>query len=73
MLNDRVWPAMSHAFEKTKGDLADRMLAALDAAQSAGGDIRGNSRPRCSSFAASRAARLPTGSSTYGSTTAKSR
>ena len=41
MLNDRVWPAMSQAFESTKGDLADRMLAALDAAQAAGGDIRG--------------------------------
>lgn len=41
MLNDRVWPAMSHAFERTQGDLAERMLAALDAAQAAGGDIRG--------------------------------
>src|SRR5687767_10775969 len=41
MLNDKVWPAMAQAFEKTKGDLADRMLAALDAAQAAGGDIRG--------------------------------
>ncbi len=41
MLNDRVWPAMSGAFESAKGDLADRMLAALDAAQSVGGDIRG--------------------------------
>ena len=41
MLNDKVWPAMAHAFENTKGDLADRMLAALDAAQTAGGDIRG--------------------------------
>ena len=41
MANDKVWPAMSHAFENTQGDLADRMLAALDAAQSAGGDIRG--------------------------------
>lgn len=41
MLNDKVWPAMAEAFEKTKGDLADRMLAALDAAQSVGGDIRG--------------------------------
>src|SRR5688572_16560284 len=41
MLNDRVWPAMAQAFENTKGDLADRMLAALDAAQAAGGDIRG--------------------------------
>jgi len=41
MLNDKVWPAMAAAFEKTNGDLADRMLAALDAAQSVGGDIRG--------------------------------
>ena len=41
MLNDTVWPAMSRAFEGAKGDLADRMLAALDAAQAAGGDIRG--------------------------------
>lgn len=41
MLNDQVWPAMSHAFENAKGDLAERLLAALDAAQSAGGDIRG--------------------------------
>jgi uncharacterized Ntn-hydrolase superfamily protein len=41
MLNDKVWPAMAQAFENTKGDLADRMLAALDAAQSVGGDIRG--------------------------------
>lgn len=41
MLNETVWPAMSRAFEAAKGDLAGRMLAALDAAQSAGGDIRG--------------------------------
>jgi uncharacterized Ntn-hydrolase superfamily protein len=41
MLNDKIWPAMAHAFESTKGDLAERMLAALDAAQAAGGDIRG--------------------------------
>jgi uncharacterized Ntn-hydrolase superfamily protein len=41
MANDKVWPAMSRAFETTKGDLAERMLAALDAAQTAGGDIRG--------------------------------
>src|SRR6201991_5060826 len=41
MLNDKIWPAMAKAFESTKGDLADRMLAALDAAQAAGGDIRG--------------------------------
>ncbi len=41
MSNENIWPAMSKAFESTKGDLADRMLAALDAAQAAGGDIRG--------------------------------
>jgi len=41
MLNASVWPAMARAFESAKGDLAERMLAALDAAQSAGGDIRG--------------------------------
>ena len=41
MRNDRIWPAMAAAFEATKGDLAERMLAALDAAQAAGGDIRG--------------------------------
>ena len=36
-----VWPAMARAFEAAKGDLADRLLAALDAAQAEGGDIRG--------------------------------
>jgi uncharacterized Ntn-hydrolase superfamily protein len=41
MLNDKVWPAMKEAYEKTSGDLAEKMLAALDAAQSVGGDIRG--------------------------------
>jgi uncharacterized Ntn-hydrolase superfamily protein len=45
MLNDKVWPAMAQAFENTKGDLADRMMAALDAAQAVGGDIRGRSQP----------------------------
>lgn len=41
MFNDRVWGAMSKAFEAARGDLAERMLAALDAAESVGGDIRG--------------------------------
>jgi uncharacterized Ntn-hydrolase superfamily protein len=41
MSNDKVWPAMAKAFEEAKGDLAERMLAALDAAQAVGGDIRG--------------------------------
>ncbi|HKD17935.1 MAG TPA: DUF1028 domain-containing protein [Thermoanaerobaculia bacterium] len=41
MDNDNVWPAMAKAFEAAKGDLAERMLQALEAAQAAGGDIRG--------------------------------
>jgi uncharacterized Ntn-hydrolase superfamily protein len=41
MDNDRVWPAMAEAFESATGDLASRMLAALEAAQAVGGDIRG--------------------------------
>src|SRR5262245_31735673 len=41
MANDKVWPAMAKVFLSAKGDLADRLLAALEAAQSAGGDIRG--------------------------------
>jgi uncharacterized Ntn-hydrolase superfamily protein len=41
MLNDKVVPAMADAYESTKGDLADRLMAALEAAQAAGGDIRG--------------------------------
>ena len=41
MLNDKVWPAMAKAYRESKGDLVDRMLAALDAAQGVGGDIRG--------------------------------
>ena len=41
MLGEDVWPAMAGAYRKTTGDLADRMLAALEAAQRVGGDIRG--------------------------------
>ena len=41
MTSDKIWPAMDKAFNETKGDLADRLLAALDAAQAAGGDARG--------------------------------
>jgi uncharacterized Ntn-hydrolase superfamily protein len=36
-----VWPAMARAFQSAKGDLADRLVAALEAAQGEGGDIRG--------------------------------
>jgi uncharacterized Ntn-hydrolase superfamily protein len=41
MLKDTVWGAMARAFEGAKGDLADRLLAALEAAEAEGGDIRG--------------------------------
>jgi uncharacterized Ntn-hydrolase superfamily protein len=41
MANPSVWPAMSEAYEKAQGDLAERMLQALEAGQKAGGDIRG--------------------------------
>ena len=36
-----VWDAMAAAFEGAEGPLAERMLAALDAAEVDGGDIRG--------------------------------
>jgi uncharacterized Ntn-hydrolase superfamily protein len=41
MLNNKVPNAMVRAFEKAKGQLADRMMSALEAAQVVGGDIRG--------------------------------
>ena len=41
MRNANVWPAMALAFQETPGDLAGRMLAALEAGEAAGGDIRG--------------------------------
>ena len=41
MSNERIWPAMAKAYEGATGDLATRLLAALEAGQKAGGDIRG--------------------------------
>jgi uncharacterized Ntn-hydrolase superfamily protein len=41
MARNTVWDAMARAFETTRGDLADRLLASLEAAQREGGDIRG--------------------------------
>jgi uncharacterized Ntn-hydrolase superfamily protein len=41
MAQDTVWPAMIDAFERTSGDLAERLLAAMQAAERAGGDLRG--------------------------------
>ncbi|GAC1516395.1 MAG: hypothetical protein NVS1B4_11140 [Gemmatimonadaceae bacterium] len=36
-----VWPAMARAYEHSTGDLTERLLQALEAAQREGGDIRG--------------------------------
>jgi uncharacterized Ntn-hydrolase superfamily protein len=41
MEKNTVWDAMADAFRKSDGDLAEKMLAALEAAQREGGDIRG--------------------------------
>ncbi len=41
MEKNTVWGAMAKAFQEGKGDLTERLLAALEAAQGEGGDIRG--------------------------------
>lgn len=41
MSNDRIWHAMEKAYKSSVGSLAERMLIALEAAEEAGGDIRG--------------------------------
>lgn len=41
MEHGTVWDAMARAYERSEGDLAERLLAALEAAQAEGGDIRG--------------------------------
>lgn len=41
MLRDTVWHEMVRAFEQTSGELAERLLAALEAAEQEGGDVRG--------------------------------
>jgi uncharacterized Ntn-hydrolase superfamily protein len=41
MRSAEVWPAMAEAFAAASGTLAQRLLAALDAAEAAGGDFRG--------------------------------
>jgi uncharacterized Ntn-hydrolase superfamily protein len=41
MENNTVWDAMARAYESSDGDLAERLLSALEAAQGEGGDIRG--------------------------------
>lgn len=39
--SNAVWPAMAESFTRATGPLAERLLAALDAAEAAGGDFRG--------------------------------
>ena len=41
MASPAVWPLMAMTFEQTEGDLAERMMVALEAAQAEGGDLRG--------------------------------
>jgi uncharacterized Ntn-hydrolase superfamily protein len=41
MINNTVWHVMAEAYQNSTGRLANRMMAALQAAQEAGGDIRG--------------------------------
>jgi len=41
MEKETVWPSMANAFERSNGDLAEKMMAALEAAEAQGGDIRG--------------------------------
>jgi uncharacterized Ntn-hydrolase superfamily protein len=41
MRGDGVWPAMLDAYQTSTADFAERLMAALDAAEAAGGDIRG--------------------------------
>lgn len=41
LASPRVWDAAADTFEAAEGTLAERLLAALDAAEAAGGDFRG--------------------------------
>ena len=41
MAGPEVWPAMAEAFTASTGSLPRRLLAALDAGEAAGGDVRG--------------------------------
>jgi uncharacterized Ntn-hydrolase superfamily protein len=46
LARDTCWGAMVEAFESADGDLTDRLLAALDAAEREGGDARGRQSGR---------------------------
>jgi uncharacterized Ntn-hydrolase superfamily protein len=57
LANDKVLPAMSEAYNGADGDLADRLLAALQAGEHAGGDVRGRMSASLRVVAAEPAAR----------------
>lgn len=41
MASDTVWGAMADAFQAAEGELAERLMVALEAAEGEGGDLRG--------------------------------
>lgn len=41
MRNETIWGAMDEAYRMAQGNLAERLITALEAAEAAGGDIRG--------------------------------
>ena len=41
MVDTAVWPAMARAYQTASGDFAERLITTLEAAQVAGGDLRG--------------------------------
>lgn len=46
MLSDTVWHAMHASFTSSNGDLAERLLLTLEAAEGEGGDVRGRQAAR---------------------------
>jgi uncharacterized Ntn-hydrolase superfamily protein len=61
MLRETVWAAMAKAFESSTGDFVDKLLAALDAAEDEGGDIRGRQSAAVLVVSAERAAHAAVG------------
>ena len=57
MTDDTVWPAMLEAYRRARGDLAARLVAALEAAEATGGDIRGRQSAALLVVSGSRAAK----------------
>ncbi|MCW2523484.1 MAG: hypothetical protein JWO63_1819 [Frankiales bacterium] len=61
MLSADCWHPMVEAFQSTPGPLEHRLLAALDAAQAAGGDIRGQMSAACKVVGPQRTEWIPDG------------